>query len=119
MWHHDAPLLSSASNSATGSDALGVNLERRRPRVEEGEDSVVAAMMQELVEGADFRTSFPASVEGDLSPAAKEAQLATRAAEKDPTLRRFLHEAWRLGSRPKIEEKQITQQFDPATGKKI
>ena len=26
-------------------------------------------------------------------PAAKEAQLATRAAEKDPTLRRFLHEA--------------------------
>lgn len=100
-------------------EALGVNLERRRPRVEEGEDSVVAAMMQELVEGADFRTSFPASVEGDLSPAAKEAQLATRAAEKDPTLRRFLHEAWRLGSRPKIEEKQITQQFDPATGKKI
>ena len=99
-------------------EALGVTLERRKPRNEEAEDSVVASMMQELVEGADFRSSYP-SVEGDLSPAAKEAQLASRAADKDPTLRRFLLEAWRLGSRPRIEEKESMQQFDPATGKKI
>ncbi|CAK9059374.1 unnamed protein product [Durusdinium trenchii] len=100
-------------------EVFGVSLQRGRPH-DEAEDSVVAAMMQELVEGADCRVSHPPlALEGDVSPSFKEAQLATRAAQKDPTLLRFLHEAWRLGSRPKVEEKQVIQQHDPATGKKI
>eukprot|EP00438_Fugacium_kawagutii_P027626 Skav231529 [mRNA] locus=scaffold84:678950:683775:- [translate_table: standard] len=60
-------------------EVLGVNLERSRPRDEEAEASAVPQTESQVPEAKPL-----------IGPAAKEAQLATRAADKDPTLRRFL-----------------------------
>ncbi|CAJ1353300.1 unnamed protein product [Effrenium voratum] len=98
-------------------EALGVYLQRLRPRGDE-EEVAVDAMMQELVEGADCPVAQAVQSEAD-SPPAREAQLAAQVSEKDPTLMRFLHEAWRLGSRPRKEDGKPIAQHDPATGKKI
>jgi len=86
------------------------------------EDIEVHALMQDLVEGAEPRVASGAlQLDGELSVSATAAQRAAAVAEKDPTLMRFLHEAWRLGSRPRQPEafRTAVAEYDPSTGNKI
>eukprot|EP00439_Symbiodinium_sp_Y106_P013557 s119_g1.t4 len=81
-------------------------------------DIEVHALMQDLVEGAEPRVASGAlQLDGELSVSATAAQRAAA----DPTLMRFLHEAWRLGSRPRQPEafRTAVAEYDPSTGNKI